>query len=178
MYRYGCYVDKDEEKYRRMIEEAYEAVKNPDYLNEPYPEICLRLAGIRAEAGKKDEAVILLRKAKSFLAERLSHDPFWGHIEVMGRIVRFLYQLTTFDERRADFYDLFYMTQKPGVYTLYYGRKKIKLIVMEEKGETAISFEGKWYRDFGDFCGKAELDHRKLTSIYDDFYKVEAVKHG
>lgn len=48
------------------------------------------------------------------MAERLSKDPFWGHIEVMGRIIRFLYKLTDFDEERADFYDEFYDVEVAG----------------------------------------------------------------
>ena len=48
---------------------------------------------IRAEQGKKDEAIELLKKEKRFMAERLSVEAFWGHIEVMGRIVRSLYEL-------------------------------------------------------------------------------------
>ncbi|MBP3238690.1 MAG: sel1 repeat family protein [Lachnospiraceae bacterium] len=93
MYHNGYSVPKDEAKYRELIEEAYEEIKNPKYLNEPYPEICLRLAGIRADDGKKNEAVKLLKNAKHFLSERLALELFWGHIEVMCRIIRFLYQL-------------------------------------------------------------------------------------
>ena len=173
MYRFGCSVEKDEDKYRQMIEEAYEEVKDPQFLNEPFPEICLRLAGIRADQGKKDEAVRLLRKAKDFLAERLSRDPFWGHIEVMGRIVRFLYKLTPFDEETADFYDLFYLTERPGRYTVKRGKDKIEIEVSDENGEYAIGYGGKWYRCFEDFCQRAETGNEKFTSIYDEFYDVE-----
>ena len=114
MYRFGCSVEKDEKKYREMIEAAYEEVKDPQFLGDPFPEICLRLAGIRIEDGKKEEAVKLLRDGKEFLAERLSADPFWGHIEVMGRIIRLLYEITPYEENKSDFYDLFYLTDQPG----------------------------------------------------------------
>ena len=66
MYRFGCSVEKDEDKYREMIEDAYEQVKDPRFLNDPFPEISLRLAGIRADQGRKDEAIELLKKAKRF----------------------------------------------------------------------------------------------------------------
>lgn len=176
MYRYGCAVEKDEEKYCKMIEKAYEEVKNPEYLNDPYPEICLRLAGIRVTQGNQDEAVKLLRKAKNFMAERLSVEAFWGHVEVMGRIVRFLYKLTPFDKRKTDFYDLFYLTEKPGKYALKYKGKKIEIVVTEENGERAIEYKGKWYRSFEDFCQKAEIGKKKFTTVYDEFYDVEVVK--
>ena len=168
MYRYGCSVEKDEKKYREMIEEAYEQVKNPKFLNDPFPEIALRLAGIRDEQGRKDEAVKLLRKAKEFMAERLSVEAFWGHIEVMGRIVRYLYKLTKFDKERADFYDLFYLTEKPGKYMICYRNKKYEIKVEEEDGERAIGYAGKWYRSFEDFCQKAMIGKNCVTSIYDE----------
>lgn len=173
MYRYGCYVEKDEKKYCEIIEEVYEQVKNPRYLNEPYPEICLRLAGIRADQGKVQEAVSLLKSAKKFMAERLSKDPFWGHIEVMGRIIRFLYKLTDFDEERADFYDLFYLMETPGKYRVKRNGKRMEFEVVEEDGEKALSYEGKWFRNFEEFCQKAEIGNKKVTGIYDEFYDVE-----
>ncbi len=173
MYRFGCSVEKDEDKYRQMIEEAYEQVKSPRFLNEPFPEISLRLAGIRADQGRKDEAIKLLKEAKRFMAERITVDSFWGNIEVMGRIIRFMYQITPLKKDRADFYDLFYLTQKPGKYTMTRNRKKTTIEVVEENGENAIGCNGKWYRNFEDFCQKAEIDKNKFTSIYDEFYDVE-----
>ena len=173
MYRYGCSVEKDEEKYRKMIEEAYEEVKDPKLLSDPFPEICLRLAGIRDNEGRQNEAVKLLKKAKRFMAERLSYDPFWGHIEVMGRIVKYLYKLTEYDPDRGDFYDLFYLTEKPGKYSARRNGKKIVLEVAFEDGQKAIGYEGKWFRSFEDFCMKAEHDGEKFTTNYDEIYDVE-----
>ena len=129
MYRFGCFVEKDEARYREMIEEAYGLVKSARRLSEPYPEIAYRLAGIRAEQGESAVAVALLRRAKAFLAERLSYDAFWGHIEVMGRIVRLLYELTPFDEDEADFYDLFHLTRTPGRYGITRAGKSLVLDV-------------------------------------------------
>ncbi len=176
MYRYGCSVPKDENKYQEMIEAAYEEVYPPKYLNDPFPEISLRLAGIRDEQGMKEEAIDLLKEAKNFLAERLSVDPFWGHIEVMGRIVRYLYKMTPYDPDRGDFYDLFYLTEKPGKYRMTRNGKKIELEVTEENGQKAISYEGKWYRSFEDFCMKAENNGEKFTTNYDEIYRLEEVK--
>lgn len=176
MYRYGCSVKKDEEKYRSMIEETYEEVKIPRYLNDPFPEICLRLAGIRADQGNTDEDVRLLKRAKDFMAERLSVEAFWGHLEVMGRINRFLYKLIPYNRQRAGFYDLFYLTQHPGKYLLKHSGKDVLLEVTEEDGEYALNCDGKWYRSFEEFCQKATYGNEKYTSIYDEFYDVEVVK--
>ena len=185
MYRFGCAVEKDEARYCAMIEEAWESVKNRRRLNEPVPEIALRLAGIRAGQGQTETAVRLLRYAKNFLAERMSYDAFWGHIEVMGRIVRYLYTLTAFDAEKADFYDLFYLTQRPGVYVLRRFGGAVELEAVEEKapGESAeasrglaICYDGKWFRNFEDFCKKAKLQGKHFTAIYDEFFDVSAKK--
>ena len=168
MYRFGCGVEKDEEKYRHMIEEAYGQVKDPQRLNDPYPEILYRLAGIRAEDGKKEEAAVLLRSAKRFMAERLSYEPFWGHIEVMGRIVRMLYELTPFDPDRGDFYDLAYLTQKPGTLSARCRGREYRIETADES-EKEIRIDGKWYRNFEELCEKAEIENSKATAIYDEF---------
>ena len=172
MYRFGCAVEKDEKKYRELIEEAYEEVKHRRMLNDPVPEVFLRYAGICSEDGDNKEAARLLKHGKKFMAERLSLDAFWGHIEVMGRIVKFLYEITPFDKEHMDFYDLFYLTKEPGTYAFKYGNRKYRIKVEDNK-ERAIGFEGKWYRDFGELCQNAVLDGMKLTAIYDDLYGWE-----
>ena len=103
-------------------------------------------------------------------------EAFWGHIEVMGRIIRFLYRLTPFDINRADFYDLFYLLQKPGKYSIKRNRKTLLMEVIEEDGAPAVGYDGKWYRSFEEFCSKAETDGQKFTTIYDEFYNVEEVQ--
>lgn len=174
MYRFGCHVEKDEDKYRKMIEEAYEELGEPKYINDPYPEICYRLAGIRVSDGKTDEAVDLLKNARRFMAERLSNEPFWGHIEVMGRIVNMLYELISFNRECMDLYDMFYLSKNPGRYTFKYGRTRYSLEISED--DKSVGFEGKWYRSFAEFCEKAQIKGNKVTAIYDDLIAWEEEK--
>ena len=173
MYKNGYGVEKDEDTYREMIEAAYEDVKNINFLNEPYPEIALRLAEIRAAQQRTDEAVRLLERAKSFMAQRLSYEAFWGHLSVMERIINLLYSLTEFKIETADFYDLFYLTKTPGKYILSYRTEKVVIEVVEDNNEYAIAYDGKWYRNFADFCEKAEIDGNKFTAVYEEVYHVE-----
>jgi hypothetical protein len=175
MYRFGCFVKKDEARYCRMIEEVYEEIKNPARLNQPFPEVCLRLAGIRDEQGRRDEAIDLLVKAKKFMAERLSLDPFWGHIEVMGRIVRYLDKISFYLPPRFpsnDFYHFFIFTETPGRYYMSYRGRRLEIEVTEENGEKAIGYDGKWYRSFEDFCSRAEVNGKKFTSVYDEIVDI------
>lgn len=141
MYHNGYYVEKDEAGYRELIEKAYDDADPPMSLNVPFPEIAFRLAQIRAEDGDRDEAVVLLKRAKDFMAERLSAEAFWGHISVMGRIVRLLYELIPFDEADFDFYDMFYKVDVPGRYSFEYEDEKYLIEIANE--DHAVGFDGK-----------------------------------
>ena len=172
MYRYGCYVDKDEEMYKKLIRAAYEKIKRPNRLNDPYPEITYRMAGILAEEGKKTAAVMMLKSAKKFMAERLSYDPFWGHIEVMERIIRLMYSLTNVDTTKLDIYDIFGVISPNTGYSFKIGNKKYKIGV---DAEGAVKFDGIWYRNYKDFIQKATIGNEKITKVYDELYGWEVL---
>lgn len=78
MYRNGYFVPKDEAKYRSILEELYPKVKDAYDLEAPLPEVFTRLAKIRTEEGKTDEALALYDEARDFLAQRILTPPFWG----------------------------------------------------------------------------------------------------
>ena len=59
MYKNGYGVEKNEDSYVELIEEAYGYVEGAQFLHEPLPEVCTRLAKIRVEQGKISEAVWL-----------------------------------------------------------------------------------------------------------------------
>jgi tetratricopeptide (TPR) repeat protein len=171
MYKNGYYVRKNKRRYRKLIEEAYEEVRMRYGIGEPYPQIAFRLAGIRAEDGKTEEAAWLLKMAKKSLAERLSVDFFWGHVEEMEEIVRTLYGLAPLDESKLDFYDLFVVTDTPGRVTF---KRRRKTYEMDFSGDDcAIHFQGKWYRNFRDLCEKAEVNGKKIVCICDEFEEFE-----
>lgn len=105
------------------------------------------------------------------MAERLSAEAFWGHISVMGRIIRLLYELIPFDEGSFDFYDLFYKADTPGRYSFEYEDERHRIDIAAE--DQAVGFEGKWYRGFEEFCQKAEIEGEKFTAVYDTLYDWE-----
>ena len=47
---------------------------------------------------------------------------------------------------------------------------------VEENGEQAIKYNDKWFRNFEEFCQKAEIGKDKFTSVYDEIYVKEATK--
>ena len=173
MYKNGYYVEKDYEKYKSIIEELYEKIKDETNLFAPVPQICIRLARIRTEQGKIGEAIDLYLFAKSFLAQRLRINQFFGDLNNMKWLIEELYKLLEFDDNDFDFYDLYYLLQKPCRVNFKYEKKKHCVESALEEGECAVCFDGKWYRTRDDFFKKATIGSMKLTDIYDDLYLFE-----
>lgn len=175
MYLNGYYVEKDYEKYKEIIESLYPRVEHARYLNEQFPETAVRLARIRAEDGKTEEAVTLYQKAKWFLAQRIRVSRFFGNFTVMKWIIDELYNLIPFDEESFDFYDLFHLLKTPQkVKFCYQGIPHYIETVMENE-ECVIHFDEKWYRTREDFFLKAEIDGIYLTEIYQSLSLFEVL---
>ena len=113
MYKNGYYVEKNYEKYCEIIEELYPVVNNASNLGEPLPEIFTRLAKIRSEQGRTNEAIQLYYRAKDFLAQRISYNAFFGYLNIMMWLEDDLYKLTEFDPENFDFYDLYHLAKAP-----------------------------------------------------------------
>lgn len=173
MYHNGYYVEKDEAKYKEIIEELYRVYKDTNYVDEPLPELCVRLAGIRKEEGNITEAVKLLKQGKSMLGSRIGYSPFWGNLNIMESLITELYSLIPFDRDDFDFYDLFELLKKPVKVQFTYNDTKYMIeSVAEEDGTVSVCFNGKWYRTFKDLISKEKMDDSLITLCtwkYKDF---------
>jgi tetratricopeptide (TPR) repeat protein len=164
MYHNGYYVKKDDEKYREIIERLYKVYHGTFYVDEPLPELCTRLARIRKQEGKTDEAISLLLEGKSMLSSRIGYNPFFGNLSIMKYLIRDLYSLKPFDIQNFDFYDLYYLLEKPNkVRFTFFERPHIIESSLEDDGTVAICYDGKWYRTFDDVLTKAKLDGDPIT---------------
>lgn len=172
-YHNGYYVKKNEEKYRKMIENLHKKMGWSKYLSDPYPEVAYRLANIRIEDKDKSDAIYLLESAKCFMQQRLKYEPFWGHIELMGMIVNRLYGISDFDYDDVTLYDLFYLIDKHKSISFKYQGEKYSIEVDKSQGELAIKFGDTWYKSKQDFFEKARIEEKPLTSLYEDLYKFE-----
>lgn len=170
MYKNGYGVDKDYEKYKEIIESLYPKVKTARYLHEPLPEIATRLARIREEQGKIDDAVSLYRQARDFLAQRIKYSPFFGNLNIMMWLIDDLYRLVEFDEENIDLFDLYWLLKSPNRVSFYFDDKPQTVESSESDGEIAVCFNGKWFRNREDFFEKAEIDGMLLTAIQSELY--------
>ena len=97
MYKNGFFVEKDYEKYKSIIEELYPTVRKASMLWEPLPEVFTRLAAIRAEEGRTDEALDLYDRARDFLSQRIRCGSFFGDLSIMKWMIESIYKLREFD---------------------------------------------------------------------------------
>jgi tetratricopeptide (TPR) repeat protein len=175
MYKNGYYVEKDYDKYVSIIESLYPKMQQATSLGEPLPEIYTRLARIRTEQGAIDEAIELYFVAKDFLAQRLSYNAFFGHLNVMKWLIDNLYELIEFDEDDFDFYDMFYLLKSPVKIRFTFEGKKQSVEALMEEGACVIHFNDKWYRDRDEFFQKACINNERLTAIYDQLEAFEVI---
>ncbi len=166
MYRNGYYVEKDYEKYKEIIEQLYPKIRNARNLFDPLPEIFTRLARIRTEQNRTEEAVSLYLEAKEFLAQRISYSAFFGNLNIMKWLIDDLYELTVFDEEHFGLFDLYYLLKKPHKIRFRFDNETYEVESIEEEGTVAVRFGEKWYRDRDDFFARACMDEAKLTSLY------------
>ena len=175
MYKNGYYVEKDYEKYKRIIERLYEDVKDMENPFAPVPEIFTRLASIRTKEGETDEAIRLYSEAKDVLAQRIEDNPFFGNLTIMKYLIKNLYELKAPDLKNIDLFDLYELLTKPVKVTFMYDGEKFVVEAVEEDGEVIISFDGKWYRTTDDFFAKASIDGLRLVVIGWGLYDFEVI---
>ena len=174
MYKNGYFVEKDYGRYCAIIEELYPKVRNAVFLNDPLPEIFTRLARIRMEQKRFEEAEELLLQAKDFLAERIAQHPFFGDLNIMKWLMEDLYGLPFQPDPAAfDLFSLYVVLQNPARVHFRYGKNSYEVRSIMEDGECVICFDGKWFRTVDDFFAKAMLRGRLLTGIYQDLYGWE-----
>ncbi len=166
MYKNGYGVEKDYSKYCEMIEQAYKKVRYARFLNEPLPEVFTRLARIRTEQGRTEEAIDLYLRARDFLAEKISHNPFFGDLNSMKWLTEDLYKLTDVDYADLDLYDLYYLLTKPCMIAFTYDGQEYIVESVEEGGTVAVKFGDKWFRDVSEFFQKAVIDGERIPVLY------------
>lgn len=172
MYRNGYYVEKDYDKYCELIEELYK-LSMDGYGWDEANDIGFRLAKIRKEQGRTEEAIELLEDAKSYLASKLVDNPFFGDMNVMNWIVNDLYELTEIDKADLDLYDLYRLMKEPCEVVFRYSEDDYTVrATREDDGSVSVRFGDKWYRDIDEFFKKAEIDGERIPVLYPYIYAL------
>jgi len=175
MYKNGYHVAKDHEKYKAIIEELYPKVENARRLDAPLPEIFTRLARIRSEEGKRDEALRLYDEARDFLEQRIRAHPFFGDLNIMKWMIEDIYRLREFDREDVRLYDLCYLLVSPAKVRFRFEDGAHEVEAVEEDGAVVIRFDDGWFRTADDFFRNAELDGELITTRYEELYDFEVL---
>ncbi len=173
MYRNGYFVEKDQAKYEKMIEDLFLKVKSMRNVFDPVPEVFTRLAMIRTEQGKTNEAVDLYLHAKDYLAQRIKYNAFFGNLNIMKWLIDDLYELIEFDRDYFDLFDLYYLLKVPNKIKFYYKDERCEVEAVPEGGGCAVCFNGKWFRDRDEFFGNAVVGDEKLVAVNQELYGFE-----
>lgn len=174
MYKNGYFVEKDTDKYRELIEELYDLV-NEGYGWDEKNDIYIRLARIRKEQGRKEEAIELFREAREYLTSKLEYNPFFGDMNVMKWLMDDLSELTEPDMDALDIYDLYRLMKEPCKASFTYKGKGYEVeSFREDDGSVSVRFGGRWYRDIDEFFKKAEIDGERIPVLYSKISSVKA----
>lgn len=175
MYRNGYFVEKNYEKYKQIIEELYPKVKKLRRLGDPVPEVFTRLARIRTEEGKTEEALDLYDRARDFLEQRIQMNPFFGNLNIMKWMIEDIYGLREFNPEYFELYDLYVLLDKPVRVSFFFEETQYEVEAMNEGDEVVIKFGDKWFRTADDFFAKAEINGELLTTLYNELYDFEVI---
>ena len=175
MYKNGYGVYQNYDLYVELIETAYDHVKGTPYLGAPLPEVYTRLAKIRTKQGNTVEAIDLYVRAKDFLAQRITHNPFFGNLNIMKWLEEDLYELIEFDRADFDLYDLYVLLNQPVKVSFKYNGKEYEVESVAEEGGISICFDKKWYRGIDEFFAKAVIADQRIPVLYNQLYAFKVV---
>ncbi len=155
-----------------LDDDVVKAYPSPE-LRLPHCDVYLRLARIRAQDGKTEEALKLLSDAREILSEDIRNNPaWWGNIEVMDEIVSLQYELG-YEADRLDVFDLFGLAKKECVIAFLYEDRRFLIDIVREDDGVSVKFDHKWFRTVREFFEKAEIDGERIVYIYDELYDLE-----
>lgn len=176
MYHNGYGVDKDDNKYKELLLEIYEQIKDTDRLFDPYPEVAHRLAEIYISEGKNNQALKLLLKAKPLIEQRIRYNPFWGNFIVARRVITMLYKIIELDEEEINFFDLFYVLSSPKKVVLTYHGKRYIIESFIDEDQLRVKCEDKFYKSIENFLMTALFDNKHTYVIeYEEGYYLDIV---
>ena len=177
MYHNGYGVEKDDEKYKAIIMELYDKLKNTKQLFDPYPEVAHRLADIYINEGHGEDAIDMLIQGKSYITQRIRYNAFWGNFIVCRRTVTLLYKVIPFDEDDFDFFDLFYLFREPHKVRFVYHGKQYEIESFFDEGEMRVKCGDKFYKNTENFLMNDLFDGKHTYVIeYEEYCRLEIIE--
>jgi len=172
MYHHGYGVDKDENKYKKMIIDLYkklDKISNPFtffYNDTCFPEVAHRLASIYIDEGHPNDCIEMLKKAKDCIAQRLnSCEAFWGNLIVCKTIICVIYKVIEFDKNNFDLLDLFYVLSYEHRVKLIFNENIYQIESKFDEGDMRIICNGKSFKNDIEFYQQVLIENKHIYMI-------------
>ena len=180
MYHNGFGVEKNEAKYKEILESIFNRIKDTDRLFDPYPEVAHRLSDIYISERKIDITKPMLTKAKSFITQRIRYSPFWGNFIVCKRVIELYYKVFPFDKDNLflSFFDFFHLFKSPHKVKCIYNGKEYLIESFFDEGAMRVKCNNVLYKSTEDFLTNAMFENKHVYIIeYDyDFRTLQIIE--
>ena len=155
MYKYGIFVKKDMSMYKRLINEAYEDIREQDWKSIRY-ETLFAKAKLELEEGNIEEGIEILYLAREEYWRLLEYMQLRSDYELLDEMNSCLYRYQEIDYTEAEPEDITELLKESITISFKYNDSLYKIRSYEEDGDIVIEFEGNLYRDPIDFIMKAK----------------------
>ena len=156
MYRRGIYVDKDMGKYKELINEAYEDVKDKDWTYIRY-EALFAKAKLELEEEKIEEGLEILYLAREEYWHLLEYMQLRSDYELLDEMNSCLYKYQEIDYTETGPEDLTELLKHPITIRFQYDDIFYKIRSYQDGESVVIEFEDNLYRDPIDFIVRARV---------------------
>ncbi len=145
MYRDGLYVEKDDQKYRELLDELYQIFLDEKWYENDRPEAYIDVAEMLWKEGKTEKGFEMIAKACDDICTWIRD--YNTDVERLAAVNEAKYKLVPIDLTGLEPWDITELVKKPGVIRFTCEGRKYEIHVIRDNDENVIFFEGKYYRD-------------------------------
>lgn len=156
MYKHGIYVKKDLDKYKDLINEAYEDVKDKDWAYIRYNSLFAK-AKLELEEGNIEKGLEILYLAREEFWKLLVDLQEERDYELLNEMNELLYRYQELDYTDISAEDITELLKKPITLGFMYDDVCHEITSRKDGEETVVEFKGNLYRNPIDFIMKARI---------------------
>ncbi|MBR0137557.1 MAG: sel1 repeat family protein [Erysipelotrichaceae bacterium] len=152
MYRDGLYVEKDETKYRSLMENLRQEILDGQWY-ESDPEICMEIGDMLIREKDEEGAFELLIKARNDIC-------FWilqfnASADKLTEINDRIYSIIPLDQYELGAADLSELVKRAGTISFSHDGEEYEIKAIDDKGRIVIEYLGEYYPDAGKLINSA-----------------------
>lgn len=172
MYKNGLYINKSYDKYKELITEIYEQIKEEKWYEQRF-DIKNEMAEILLNEGMEEKGLELLLESRGDLCLFVKNYGFYS--EDLIKTNELIYRKMEFDYTDIRPEDVTYLLNKEGLMRFMYQDKPYRISVEIIDGRTMIRYEDKYYTDPVTFMEKAQVEEVPFCVALFDTYEWEVL---